>query len=189
MTNEINTFNNKENIPYQYHKVGEDVPDAIPAAPLECFYKPEVRKRVAVYVILTGDDESPISSMESVKKHYEGLFSLNPDWILADIYTDARVSRAALKQRDGFNRMLADCRDGKIDLIVTKCISRFTRNVRDFITYARQLKEHEPPIGIFFEEEAFNTLDENADTILSYISAFDQERRNKYHFTKGSTLT
>ncbi len=165
----------KQRIRERYKGVSEDVLDVIPATPQEDFYKSEVHKRVAVYARVSTDDPNQTSSYELQKNHYEDLVNSRPNWELADIYADEGISGTSLSHRDSFLRMISDCRAGKIDLIVTKSVSRFARNIIDCIGYVRQLKASEPPIGVFFETENIFTLDENSEMALSFIATLAQE--------------
>lgn len=165
----------KQRIRERYKGVSEDVLDVIPATPHEDFYKSEVRKRVAVYARVSTDDPNQTSSYELQKNHYEDMVSRRANWELVDIYADEGISGTSLQHRDNFLRMIKDCQDGKIDLIVTKSVSRFARNIIDCIGYVRQLKASEPPIGVFFETENIFTLDENSEMSLSFIATLAQE--------------
>lgn len=89
-------------------------------------------------------------------RYYTELITRNPDYEMVDIYADEGISGTNTKKRDDFNRMIADCRAGKIDLIITKSISRFARNTLDCLNYVRELKDL--GIGIIFEKENINTL-------------------------------
>jgi DNA invertase Pin-like site-specific DNA recombinase len=91
---------------------------------------------------------------------------------------DEGISGTSLKHRDAFVKMLADCKAGKIDLIVTKSVSRFARNVVDCIGCVRQLAAMQPPIGVFFEMENIYTLNSNMEMSLSFISTL--RRKNPY---------
>lgn len=165
----------KKKIRERYKGVGEGVLDVIPATPQEDFYKSETPKRVAVYARVSTDDPNQTSSYELQKNHYEDLVNRRSNWELVDIYADEGISGTSLQHRDSFIRMINDCNDGKIDLIVTKSVSRFARNIIDCIGYVRQLKAAEPPIGIFFETENIFTLDENSEMSLSFIATLAQE--------------
>ena len=165
----------KQRIRERYKGVSEDVLDVIPATPQEDFYKSEVQKRVAVYARVSTDDPNQTSSYELQKNHYEDMVSRRANWELVDIYADEGISGTSLQHRDNFLRMIKDCQDGKIDLIVTKSVSRFARNIIDCIGYVRQLKASDPPIGVFFETENIFTLDENSEMSLSFIATLAQE--------------
>ena len=165
----------KQQIRDRYKGVGEDVLDVIPATPHEDFYKSETQKRVAVYARVSTDDPNQTSSYELQKNHYEDMVSRRENWTLVDIYADEGISGTSLQHRDNFLRMINDCNEGKIDLIVTKSVSRFARNIIDCIGYVRQLKAASPPIGVFFETENIFTLDENSEMSLSFIATLAQE--------------
>lgn len=165
----------KQKIRERYKGVSEDVLDVIPARPQEDFYKPETMKRVAVYARVSTDDPNQTSSYELQKNHYEDMVRRKENWQLVDIYADEGISGTSLQHRDSFIRMIQDCQDGKIDLIVTKSVSRFARNIIDCIGYVRQLKAADPPIGVFFETENIFTLDENSEMSLSFIATLAQE--------------
>ena len=165
----------KQRIRERYKGVSEDVLDVIPATPQEDFYRSEVQKRVAVYARVSTDDPNQTSSYELQKNHYEDMVSRRTNWELVDIYADEGISGTSLQHRDNFLRMIKDCQDGKIDLIVTKSVSRFARNIIDCIGYVRQLKASDPPIGVFFETENIFTLDENSEMSLSFIATLAQE--------------
>lgn len=165
----------KQKIRDRYRGVSEDVLDVIPAAPQEDFYKSELQKRVAVYARVSTDDPNQTSSYELQKNHYEDLVNRRANWELVDIYADEGISGTSLQHRDNFIRMINDCQEGKIDLIVTKSVSRFARNIIDCIGYVRQLKAADPPIGVFFETENIFTLDENSEMSLSFIATLAQE--------------
>ncbi len=165
----------KQRIRERYKGVSEDVLDVIPAAPHEDFYKSDTPKRVAAYCRVSTDDPNQTSSYELQKNHYEDFINSRANWELVDIYADEGISGTSLQHRDSFIRMIDDCRAGKIDMIVTKSVSRFARNIIDCIGYVRQLKAAEPPIGVYFETENIFTLDENSEMALSFIATLAQE--------------
>lgn len=174
---EKNRDNNltKQKIRDRYKGVSEDVLDVIPATPQEDLYTSEVHKRVAVYARVSTDDPNQTSSYELQKNHYEDLVNQKPNWELVDIYADEGISGTSLQHRDNFIRMIEDCHAGRIDLIVTKSVSRFARNIVDCIGYVRELKAMNPPIGVLFETENIFTLNENSEMALSFIATLAQE--------------
>ncbi|WP_026659603.1 recombinase family protein [Butyrivibrio sp. AC2005] len=165
----------KEKIRERYKGVGEDVLDVIPAKPQEDFYNPNTMKRVAAYCRVSTDDPHQTSSYELQKNHYEDMIKNRANWELVGIYADEGISGTSLQHRDNFIRMIDDCHAGKIDIIVTKSVSRFARNILDCIGYVRQLKSQDPPIGVFFESENIFTLDQNSEMALSFIATLAQE--------------
>ena len=101
----------------------------------------------------------------------------HPKWTLVDIYADEGISGTSTKHRDEFNRMIAECKLGKIDLIITKSVSRFARNVVDFLGMVRMLSERNPAIGVFFEAENIFSLNETSNMALSFQA---RKRRKKW---------
>lgn len=177
----------KEKIRERYKGVSEDILDVIPATPKDDFYKSDVTKRVAVYARVSTDDPNQTSSYELQKNYYEDMVNKRANWELVDIYADEGISGTSLQHRDNFVRMINDCHDGKIDIIVTKSVSRFARNILDCIGYVRQLKASNPPIGVFFETENIFTLDENSEMALSFIATLAQEESHtKSEIMNGS---
>ena len=106
-------------------------------------------------------------------RYYTELITRNPDYEMVDIYADEGISGTNTKKRDDFNRMIADCRAGKMDLIITKSISRFARNTLDCLNYVRELKDL--GIGIIFEKENINTLDAKGEVLLTILSSLAQD--------------
>ena len=177
----------KKKIRERYVGLSEDELDVIPAIPREDFYDETKRKRVAVYARVSTDDPRQTSSYELQKNHYTDMVNRRDDWDLVDIYADEGISGTSLQHRDSFIKMINDCKDGKIDLIVTKSVSRFARNVIDCIGYVRELKAMEPPIGVFFETENIFTLNANSEMSLSFIATLAQEEsHNKSEIMNSS---
>ena len=152
-TKASSTAAQKSKIRERYKGVDADQLDVIPALPQEDFYEDVKMKRVAVYARVSTDDPRQTSSYELQKNHYEDVVSRRPNWQLVEIYADEGISGTSLQHRDAFIRMIEDCKRGKIDLIVTKSVSRFARNVVDCIKNVRDLKAMNPPIVVFFETE------------------------------------
>ena len=165
----------KTRIRERYKGVDAESLDVIPALPQEDFYNPETVKRVAVYARVSTDDPRQTSSYELQRNHYNDMVNRRPDWQLVQIYADEGISGTSLQHRDAFVQMICDCQEGKIDLIVTKSVSRFARNILDCIGYVRQLKAMKPPIGIYFETENIFTLNANSEMSLSFIATLAQE--------------
>lgn len=133
------------------------------------------KKRVGVYARVSTDDPRQTSSYELQKNHYEDVVSRNPNWELVKIYADEGISGTSLQHRDAFIEMIADCKAHKLDMIITKTVARFARNVLDCIGYARELAAMNPPIGILFETENIYTLNSNSEMSLSFIATLAQE--------------
>lgn len=131
--------------------------------------------RVAAYCRVSTDSDEQKTSYRTQKAFYTDMIQRHPGWTFAGIYADEGITGTSRLHRDEFNQMLEDARNGKIDLIVTKSISRFARNTVDTLDCARQLKQLTPPVGIFFEKENINTLDSTSEVILTIYSALAQE--------------
>ena len=112
-------------------------------------------------------------SYENQVNYYTNYISENPLYEYAGTYADEGISGTNTKKRDEFNRMIADCRAGKIDMIITKSISRFARNTLDCLNYVRELKDL--GIGIIFEKENINTLDAKGEVLLTILSSLAQD--------------
>ena len=116
----------------------------------------EVRKlRVAAYARVSTNNEEQLSSYEAQVDHYTRYIQSKDEWEFVEVYTDEGISATNTKKRDGFNRMVADALAGKIDLIITKSISRFARNTVDTLTTVRKLKEK--GIEVLFDKEDMRT--------------------------------
>ena len=169
------TSKQKARIRERYRGVDLDKLEIIPAIEKADFYHDESEKRVAVYARVSTDDPRQTSSYELQKNYYTDFVGQHPNWHLVEIYADEGISGTSLKHRDAFNRMIADCKAGKIDLIITKSVSRFARNIVDCISYVRMLKNMNPAVGILFESESLYTLNEEGEMILSVHASMAQQ--------------
>lgn len=165
----------KNKIRERYKGVSIDELDVIPALPQEDIFAVENEQRVAVYARVSTDDPRQTSSYELQKNHYHDVISKSPNWKLVEIYADEGISGTSLQHRDEFKRMIADCKTGNIDLIVTKSVSRFARNVVDCIGYVRELLSLPHPVGVYFETERLNTFDPKSEMVLSFMATLAQE--------------
>lgn len=165
----------KNKIRERYKGVSLDELDVIPALPQEDIFAVENEQRVAVYARVSTDDPRQTSSYELQKNHYHDVISKSPNWKLVQIYADEGISGTSLQHRDQFKLMIEDCKQEKIDLIVTKSVSRFARNVVDCIGYVRELLSLPHPVGVFFETERLNTFDPKSEMVLSFMATLAQE--------------
>lgn len=131
------------------------------------------KRRVAAYARVSTDSDEQLSSYETQVDFYTRYIQGNPEWEFVSVYTDEGVSGTNTKKREGFNRMIADAMGGKIDLILTKSISRFARNTVDTLTAVRQLKER--GIEVYFEKENIYTLDAKGEVMITIMSSLAQE--------------
>lgn len=156
-------------------KVDPENYEFIPAKKPIDYYDNDIRQRVAVYARVSTDNVQQTSSYELQKKYYEDFVVRHPNWTLVKIYADEGISGTSLAHRDEFNSMIADCRSGKIDMIITKSVSRFARNVVDCISMVRMLAELPSPVGVFFESECIFSLKDDSQMALSFQATMAQE--------------
>lgn len=138
---------------------------------IEANIKPTYIKklRVAAYARVSTDSDEQLDSLENQKYHYENEIKFNPDYEFAGLYFDEGISGTKMAKRDGLQNLLKDCRKGKIDKIITKSISRFSRNLTDCLSMVKELTSL--GIGIYFEKENIDTLKMDSDLILSIMSS------------------
>jgi site-specific DNA recombinase len=158
-----------------YAEVDPNNYEFIPAKKQIDYYDNDVPQRVAVYARVSTDNIQQTSSYELQKKYYEEFVVHHPNWTLVKIYADEGISGTSLAHRDEFNRMISDCRAGKIDMIITKSVSRFARNVVDCISMVRTLAELTHPVGVFFESECIFSLKDDSQMALSFQATMAQE--------------
>ena len=142
----------------------------IPASPK--IFRSEVtaeprRRRTAGYARVSTDHEEQASSYEMQMAHYKNYIESRADWDFVGMYSDEGISGTNTKKRDGFNQMIEDALSGKIDLIITKSVSRFARNTVDSLQNVRKLKEH--GVEIYFEKENIWTFDTKGDVLRSAL--------------------
>lgn len=130
------------------------------------------RKRVAAYVRVSTDGEEQLQSFQSQKQYYQDKISQNKDWVMVEIYADEAITGTKTKNRDGFLKMIEDCMNGMIDVVMTKSISRFSRNLLDTLTYVRMLKDQ--GITIIFEKENINTFTMEGEMQLALLASLSQ---------------
>lgn len=135
------------------------------------------KKKVAAYCRVSTDSEEQKESYTNQVNHYTQYIQNNLEWEMADIYADEGITGTSTKNRTHFNRMIQDARNGKLDLILVKSISRFARNTLDLLKYVRELKSL--GVAVFFERENINTLDTTGEVLLTILSSLAQdESRN-----------
>lgn len=129
--------------------------------------------RVAGYARVSSDSEDQLNSFSAQVNYYQRLIEKNDKWEIAEIYADEAVSGVSLTKRDDFARMIADCKKGKIDRIITKSTSRFARNTLDTIQVIRELKDI--GVTVHFEKENLDTANLTSENLLTLYSLFAQE--------------
>lgn len=130
-------------------------------------------KKVAAYARVSMQSERMMHSLSAQVSYYSKLIQKNPDWEYAGVYADDFISGTNTVKRDEFKRMLADCEEGKIDIILTKSISRFARNTVDLLETVRHLKAK--GIEVRFEKENINSMSGDGELMLSILASFAQE--------------
>ena len=131
------------------------------------------RKRVAAYARVSRDTERLMHSVSTQVNYYSALIRKNPEWEYAGVYADCGISGTDISRRGEFLRMLEDCEAGRIDIILTKSISRFARNTVDLLETVRHLKNL--GIEVRFEKEHIHSLSETGELMLTFLAAFAQE--------------
>lgn len=130
------------------------------------------KQRVAAYCRVSTNSEEQLNSYVAQKAYYTQKIEANPDWELAGIFADEGISGTSMKKRTEFNRIVAACKRGRIDIILTKSSSRFARNTVDCLNIIRILKAR--GIGVIFEKENINTLTESSEFLITLFSSFSQ---------------
>lgn len=134
----------------------------------------EIKKRkVAGYARVSTDSEEQQTSYEAQLDYYTNYIKSRDDWEFVEVYTDEGITATNTKKRDGFKRMVKAALDGKIDLIVTKSVSRFARNTVDSLSTIRKLKEH--GTEVYFEKENIWTFDSKGELLITIMSSLAQE--------------
>ena len=150
-------------------------------------------KRVAAYARISMETKRLNHSLSQQISYYNDLIQKNPEWTFAGIYADKGITGTKTNDRIQFNKMIEDAMNGKIDIILTKSISRFARNTLDLLNIVRKLKDK--GIEVRFEKEKINTLTNDGELMLSILASFAQEESrsisdnikwaNKKRFEKG----
>ncbi|MBR2928780.1 MAG: recombinase family protein [Oscillospiraceae bacterium] len=143
--------------------------------------------KVASYCRVSTDKDDQANSFETQKRYFREYIESHPDWELYEIYADEGITGTTTKKRTQFNRMINDAYEGKFQLIITKEVSRFSRNILDTIAYTRELKAI--GIGVIFATDRINTLEPEAEMLLSYLASMAQEesRRTSSRVVWGQT--
>lgn len=152
--------------------------------------------RVAAYCRVSTDTEEQATSYQTQIEHYQEVISKNPEWTFAGIFADDGISATSTKNREEFNKMIRECMNGKIDMIITKSISRFARNTVDCLNYIRQLKSQNIPV--YFEKESINTMDSRGEVLLTIMASLAQQESEslsqnvklgmQYRFQQGKIM-
>lgn len=129
--------------------------------------------RVCAYCRVSTDSEDQLNSYKSQVSYYTDLIKKNKEWVFAGIYADEAITGTQITKRTDFQRLINDCMNGDIDMVITKSISRFARNTLDTLKYVRMLKEKN--IAVYFEDEKINTLTMDGELLLVVLSSVAQQ--------------
>lgn len=143
--------------------------------------KEQRKLRVCAYCRVSTEEDNQASSYELQVQNYTKMIQENPEWEFAGIFADEGISGTSVLHREHFLEMIEKCKAGEIDLIITKQVSRFARNVLDSLNYIFMLRKLDPPVGVYFETEKLNTLDRNSDmviTVLSLVAQSESEQKS-----------
>ena len=131
------------------------------------------KKRMAAYCRVSTDQLEQLSSHEAQFNYYTTFINNGPEYEMAKVYADEGISGTNTKKREQFNKMIDDCKAGKIDVIITKSISRFARNTLDCLNFVRMLKEL--GVEVIFEKENIRTLGSKGEVLLTILSSLAQD--------------
>lgn len=137
--------------------------------------------RVCAYCRVSTDEDTQATSYELQVQNYTKMIHENPEWEFAGIFADEGISGTSVLHREHFLEMIEKCKAGEFDLIITKQVSRFARNVLDSLNYIYMLRRLDPPVGVYFEAEKLNTLDKSSDmiiTVLSLVAQSESEQKS-----------
>jgi DNA invertase Pin-like site-specific DNA recombinase len=137
----------------------------------------DIPMRVTYYARVSSESDEQLNSLGNQISYYEDLIKRNHNWTFVPGYIDEGLSGISTKKRENFNRMVEDSAEDKFDLVITKEISRFARNTLDSIRYTRQLLNN--GVGVFFQNDNINTLDEDSELRLSIMSSIAQDELRK----------
>ena len=130
--------------------------------------------RVAAYARVSSSSEDQLNSYRVQNQYYSELISGNPDWEMVDIYADEGITGTSVEKREDFQRMMQDCRKGKIDRILVKSISRFARNTKDCLAAVRELKEL--GVSVQFEEQGIDTSKVSSEMVTAIMASLAQKQ-------------
>lgn len=179
----IGNYRKEVTMDFNFQSGSNQKPDGaskfIPAMAKTNIYDSNRVFRACAYCRVSTDNDEQKTSFALQKEHYQQLAGSHPNWDLRYIFADEGISGTSLKNRVQFSEMIERCEAGEFDLILTKSVSRFARNLVDCLSLVRKLKNHNPPIGVFFETDNLFTLAEDSELRLSILASFAQEESVK----------
>lgn len=188
----------KDKIREKYAKKVDGL-EVIPARRQDTYLDYQLEKNVVIYVRVSTDDPKQTSSFELQKNYYTDIVNRHEGWTLVNIYADEGISGTSLNHRDAFLKMIEDCEEGNIDLIVVKSVSRFARNLVDCLFYVNKLRKMKHPVAVYFELEQIYTFNEDYESFLTQTANMAQEESHiksksmnmsiEMRFSRGNVLT
>lgn len=172
---EAEAVDRKQRIRDRYKGVDTSELEVIPAKAVEGLGESTSIRRVAAYVRVSTDNDEQTSSYELQKNYYTEYIKAQPGWEFVGIYDDEGISGTSLEHRKGMQQLIEDCKAGKIDLVLTKSIARFARNIVDCLSVIETLKDLDSPVGVKFEADNIYTLDSNGRMILTILASVAEE--------------
>lgn len=157
----------------------------IPADPAFTKEQEEREESVGIYVRVSTTQDAQAESIETQEQVYREMVAANPKWKLYAVYKDDGKSGTSIKRRKGFQQMIADCKAGKISLIITKAVSRFARNTTDCVNTCRALKRLNPPVSVWFQNANLNTGSSTSELMLTLLAVVAQEESE----TKSTSIS
>ena len=130
------------------------------------------RKRVAAYARVSSGKDGMLHSLAAQVSYFSALIQSNAEWEYCGVYSDEAIT-GTKETREGFQKLLTDCRDGKIDMVITKSISRFARNTVTLLEVVRELRKLN--VDVFFEEQNIHSLSSDGELMLTLLASFAQE--------------
>ena len=174
--NNIETYKDKIRAKCSDEKSGRFI--TVPRFP---HIRPRENTRVAVYIRHAHYTPEQCSSYELQEKYYTEFIRCQTNWSLVGFYHDENASGTSSTKLPAFKRMIKDCNTGKIDLILTKNLSCFSRNLTECIGYIRKLAEMNPAVGVLFKTEDIYTLNYNSEIFAGFVSVLEQEASDYFH--------
>ena len=170
----------RQKIAERYKGVDPSMLEVIPAEMDESINIAEQKLKVAAYVRVSTENDEQKSSFELQSNDFTNRINANPNWEFAGIYADEGISGTELSHRTGMLQMIEDCKAGKINLILAKSIARFARNVVDCLSIIEELRNLNPPVGVYFDESNLYTLDTTGALVLTILATVaEEESRSK----------
>ena len=170
----------RQKIAERYKGVDPSMLEVIPAELDESINIAEQKLKVAAYVRVSTENDEQKSSFELQSNDFTNRINANPNWEFVGIYADEGISGTEMSHRKGMLQMIEDCKAGKINLILAKSIARFARNVVDCLSVIEELRNLNPPVGVYFDESNLYTLDTTGALVLTILATVaEEESRSK----------